>query len=217
LSKIEGLARLRYTTSHPRDMDDDLIAAHGDLPNLMPSLHLPVQSGSNRVLKAMNRQHTVADYLKTIEKIRKARPDMAFSSDFIVGFPGETEADFLATLDLCHQVDYAMAYSFVYSARPGTPAAGREEVADDIKAERLQRIQALLTDQQTAFQKSMVGRTLPVLVEKPGRVEGQLVGKTPWLHTAHFSADAALIGRVVEVEILRSDKNTLAGQIAKLG
>ncbi len=214
LAEIDGLERIRYTTSHPKDMDDDLIAAHAEIGKLMPSLHLPVQSGSNRVLKAMNRQHTTEDYLRTIEKIRDARPDIALSSDFIVGFPGEDDEDFAATLALCRDVGYATAYSFAYSARPGTPAAGREELPGAVIAERLRSLQDLLAKQQMAFQIAMVGKTMPVLVEKAGREPGQMVGKTPWMHTAHFLAPTAAKGALVSVNILRSEKNTLAAECA---
>jgi tRNA-2-methylthio-N6-dimethylallyladenosine synthase len=215
LARIEGLARIRYTTSHPNDMADDLIAAHGAEPKLMPFLHLPVQSGSDRVLKAMNRRHTAEAYLRLIERIRAARPDIALSGDFIVGFPGETEADFAATLALVEAVGYAQAYSFAYSARPGTPAAGREEVPDPVKSERLQRLQALLGDQQRAFQRSMVGRTLPVLLEKPGRKPGQLVGRSPYLNAVHLAAPSDLTGRIVDVHILATEPNSLAGAWAE--
>jgi tRNA-2-methylthio-N6-dimethylallyladenosine synthase len=209
LAEIEGLARIRYTTSHPNDMSDDLIAAHGEIAKLMPYLHLPVQSGSNRVLKAMNRKHTAQDYIALIERIRSARPDLALSGDFIVGFPGETEEDFEATLDLCDKVQYAQAYSFKYSERPGTPASERAQVDEDVKSERLARLQAKLTAQQTDFQQKMVGRKLPVLLEKRGRDPGQLVGKSPYLHAVHVDADAANIGRVVDVKITQSGTNSL--------
>ena len=209
LADIEGLARIRYTTSHPNDMSDDLIAAHGEIGKLMPYLHLPVQSGSNRVLKAMNRKHTAQDYIALIERIRSARPDLALSGDFIVGFPGETEEDFEATLDLCDKVQYAQAYSFKYSERPGTPASERAQVDEDVKSERLARLQAKLTAQQTDFQQKMVGRKLPVLLEKRGRDPGQLVGKSPYLHAVHVDADAANIGSVVDVKITQSGTNSL--------
>ena len=176
LAAIEGLERIRYTTSHPNDMDADLIAAHGEEAKLMPFLHLPVQSGSDKVLKAMNRRHRAEDYLRLVERIRAARPDMALSGDFIVGFPGETEADFAETLALVAEVGYAQAFSFAYSARPGTPAAGRPGVPEAEKSERLQRLQALLTRQQAAFQAAQVGLTMPVLIEKPGREPGQMAG-----------------------------------------
>jgi tRNA-2-methylthio-N6-dimethylallyladenosine synthase len=214
LAGIEGLERIRYTTSHPNDMDDDLIAAHGQEPKLMPFLHLPVQSGSDRVLKAMNRRHTVERYLGLVERIRAARPDMAMSGDFIVGFPGETEADFAATLALVEEVGYAQAYSFAYSPRPGTPAAGRPEVAAEVRSERLQRLQALLGRQQAAFQAGLVGRVLPVLVEKPGRNPGQMVGRSPYLNAVHLEADRRLVGSVVPARILAAGPNSLAGTLA---
>ncbi len=212
LAKIDGLARIRYTTSHPKDMSDDLIAAHGDIEKLMPSLHLPVQSGSDRILKAMNRQHRVADYTRTIEKLCRIKPGIALSSDFIVGFPGEEESDFAQTMALCEEIGFAMAYSFVYSPRPGTPAAGREEIEASVKTERLHRLQQLLSNQQMQFQQSMVGKTMPVLIEKQGREPGQMVGKTPWLHSVHLVASELTKGQILPVEIVRSDKNTLAGE-----
>ncbi|MFO1105334.1 MAG: tRNA (N6-isopentenyl adenosine(37)-C2)-methylthiotransferase MiaB [Amaricoccus sp.] len=214
LAGIAGLERLRYTTSHPNDMADDLIAAHAEEPKLMPYLHLPVQSGSDRVLKAMNRRHRADAYLALVARIRAARPDIALSGDFIVGFPGETEADFQATLDLVAAVGYAQAYSFAYSARPGTPAADRPAVDPAEASERLQRLQALLARQQKDFQDSMVGRVLPVLLERAGRDPGQLVGKTPYLHAVHVPADPDLVGRIVGVRILASMRNSLAGELA---
>jgi tRNA-2-methylthio-N6-dimethylallyladenosine synthase len=214
LSRIDGLERLRYTTSHPNDMADDLIAAHGEEPKLMPYLHLPVQSGSDRVLKAMNRRHTAAAYLRLVERIRAARPDLALSGDFIVGFPGETEADFADTLALVDAVGYAQAYSFAYSARPGTPAAGRPQLSEDVKADRLHRLQALLSRQQAAFQAAQVGRVLPVLIEKPGREPGQMTGRSPYLTAVHLEADAALAGRIVPARILATRPNSLAGVLS---
>ncbi|MFT3972880.1 MAG: tRNA (N6-isopentenyl adenosine(37)-C2)-methylthiotransferase MiaB [Amaricoccus sp.] len=214
LAAIDGLARIRYTTSHPNDMDDALIAAHGDEAKLMPFLHLPVQSGSDRVLKAMNRRHRAEDYLRLVERIRAARPDMALSGDFIVGFPGETEADFAETLSLVETVGYAQAYSFAYSARPGTPAAGRPGVAEAEKSDRLQRLQAVLARQQAAFQTAQVGRTLPVLVEKPGREPGQMTGRSPYLNAVHLAAPGDLAGRIVPVRIVASVANSLAGELA---
>ncbi|MGG7567026.1 tRNA (N6-isopentenyl adenosine(37)-C2)-methylthiotransferase MiaB [Rhodovulum sp. DZ06] len=213
LAKIEGLARIRYTTSHPNDMSEDLIAAHGEEPKLMPYLHLPVQSGSDRILKAMNRKHTRDEYFRLIERIRSARPDIAMSGDFIVGFPGETEADFEDTLDLCRQVRYAACYSFKYSPRPGTPAAGAADmVAPDVAQERLVRLQALLTEHQRDFQASMVGKRMDVLIEKAGREAGQMVGKSPWLQAVHLQADPSDVGRIVEVEITGAMPNSLAGR-----
>jgi tRNA-2-methylthio-N6-dimethylallyladenosine synthase len=213
LARIEGLERIRYTTSHPNDMSDDLIAAHGREPKLMPYLHLPVQAGSDRVLRAMNRRHTAAQYRSLIDRIRTARPDIALSGDFIVGFPGETEADFEATLALAATVGYAQAYSFAYSARPGTPAAGRTEVPAEVKAERLQRLQALLAEQRSAFQAGLVGRVLPVLLEKPGRNPGQMAGRTPYLNAVYLPADAGLSGRIVPACILAAGTNSLAGEL----
>jgi tRNA-2-methylthio-N6-dimethylallyladenosine synthase len=214
LARIEGLERIRYTTSHPNDMSDDLIEAHGAEPKLMPYLHLPVQAGSDRVLKAMNRRHRAAEYLALVGRIRAARPDIALSGDFIVGFPGETEADFEATLELVETVGYAQAYSFAYSARPGTPAAGRPEVPAEIKAERLQRLQALLGRQQAAFQARLVGRILPVLLERPGRLPGQMVGRSPYLNAVHLDAPAELAGRLVEARIQAAATNSLAAVLA---
>ncbi|MBL4805962.1 MAG: tRNA (N6-isopentenyl adenosine(37)-C2)-methylthiotransferase MiaB [Rhodobacteraceae bacterium] len=213
LAKIDGLERIRFTTSHPNDMDDDLIAAHGDVEKLMPYLHLPVQSGSDKILKLMNRKHTAADYLKVLDRIRAVRPDIALSGDFIVGFPGEEESDFQATMELCEQVRYAMAYSFKYSARPGTPAANRVTVDEDVSAERLQRLQKLLTTHQTDFQQSMVGKTLPVLLEKSARDPGQMVGKSPYLHAVHCQADKNLVGKIVNIKVTRSERNSLVGDL----
>jgi tRNA-2-methylthio-N6-dimethylallyladenosine synthase len=214
LAGIEGLERIRYTTSHPNDMTDDLIAAHADQPKLMPYLHLPVQAGSDRVLKAMNRKHTAESYIRLIERIRAARPDIALSGDFITGFPGETEQDFQDTLALVREVRYAQAYSFKYSPRPGTPAAGAEQVPADQAADRLARLQALLTDQQTEFQRSMVGRTLPVLIEKPGRMAGQMVGRSPYLQAVHMQAGADQVGQILSARITGSGPNSLAGEAA---
>ncbi len=213
LAKIGGLERIRFTTSHPNDMDSDLIRAHGEIDKLMPYLHLPVQSGSDRVLKAMNRKHTSRTYIDLIGQIRAARPDIALSGDFIVGFPGETEDDFNETMALVETVGYAQAYSFKYSARPGTPAAERDEVPEAAKTERLARLQALLTQQQRAFQDSQVGRDLDVLLEKPGRNEGQLVGKSPYLQAVHLDAPAEMIGTIQKVRIVSSAPNSLAGEL----
>ena len=212
LAKIDGLERIRFTTSHPNDMDDDLIAAHGEVDKLMPYLHLPVQAGSDTVLKAMNRRHTAEEYLKLIERIRAARPDIAMSGDFIVGFPGESEADFQATLDLCDAVRYAQAFSFKYSERPGTPAAERAQVDEAAKTERLFRLQAKLTDHQKAFQASMVGQVQPVLIEKPGRKPGQMVGKSPYLHAVHLLADPNSVGRIIQTRITASGPNSLSAE-----
>jgi tRNA-2-methylthio-N6-dimethylallyladenosine synthase len=217
LADVPGIARLRYTTSHPHDIENSLIAAHRDLPALMPYLHLPVQSGSDRILAAMNRKHTRAEYLAAIERLRDARPDLAFSSDFIVGFPGETEQDFRDTLALIEEVGYSGAYSFMYSPRPGTPAADMEDqVADAVKSERLQRLQALITRQQRDYNAQFVGDTLEVLLEKPGRDPGQLVGKTPYLQTVQIAAPSEMIGDVIPVAITEMGTNTLFGAIATL-
>jgi len=215
LAEIPGLARLRYTTSHPRDMDDELIEAHRDLPQLMPYLHLPVQSGSDRILKAMNRRHTARDYLKLLERVRAARPDIAMSGDFIVGFPGETEADFEATMQLVREVGYASAFSFKYSPRPGTPGAEMGgHVPEAVKDERLQRLQALLVEQQQAFTVSMVGRTMPTLIEKPGRQAGQKVGRSPWLQPVIVDEKAGEIGDIIQVRITGTGFNSLHAEPA---
>lgn len=213
LAKIEGLERIRYTTSHPNDMDDDLIAAHGEVAELMPYLHLPVQSGSDRILKAMARKHTAEAYLRLVEKIRAARPDILLTSDFIVGFPGETEADFAATLALIEAVGYGAAFSFKYSARPGTPAAEKPGVDPAEADERLQRLQALITRQQRAAQEAMVGRETAVLFEKPGRMAGQITGKSEHLQAVHAEAPERLIGEIARVRITRADPNSLAGTV----
>jgi len=213
LARIDGLERIRYTTSHPNDMDDALIAAHGEEAKLMPYLHLPVQSGSDRILKAMARKHTAEHYLRLVERIRAARPDMLLSGDFIVGFPGETEADFKATLDLVEAVDYGMAYSFRYSARPGTPAAEKTPVPLAEAEDRLQRLQALLTRQQRAAQQGMVGREVQVLFEKPGREPGQMVGKSDYLHAVHVTGGDARRGAIAKVRITESGPNSLGGSV----
>ncbi|HVZ54764.1 MAG TPA: tRNA (N6-isopentenyl adenosine(37)-C2)-methylthiotransferase MiaB [Pseudolabrys sp.] len=214
LARVPGIARLRYTTSHPNDMDDDLIAAHSDLPALMPYVHLPVQSGSDRILAAMNRRHTRAAYLDIIARLRRARPDLAFTSDFIVGFPGETEQDFRDTLDLVEQVGFAGAYTFAYSPRPGTPAAEMEDqVPSELKSERLQRLQALVTRLWQGFNASFAGRTVDVLLEKPGKLPGQLVGRTPYLQTVQVMAPRSLIGEVVRVTVTDIGSNTLFGTL----
>jgi tRNA-2-methylthio-N6-dimethylallyladenosine synthase len=202
LAEVPGLLRLRYTTSHPRDMGDDLIAAHRDLPAVMPYLHLPVQSGSDAILKAMNRRHTRDDYLRIIDKVRAARPDIAFSSDFITGFPGETEADFQDTLNVVEAVGFASAYSFKYSPRPGTPAAEMGgQVPEAVKAERLQRLQAAINRHEAAFQQALVGRVIDVLLEKSARLPGQLVGRSPYLLPVHVFGPQSLIGRIVPVRV----------------
>jgi len=212
LAGIDGLARIRYTTSHPSDMTEDLIAAHAEEPKLMPFLHLPVQAGSDRVLKAMNRRHTAESYLRLVERIRAARPDIALSGDFIAGFPGETEADFEDTMALVREVRYAQAYSFKYSPRPGTPAAAAEQVLEPVKAERLARLQALLGEHQAAFQAGCVGRTLPVLIEKPGRHPGQMVGRSPYLQAVYLDCDPDAVGRILDVEITGAGPNSLSGR-----
>ena len=214
LAGIPGIARLRYTTSHPRDVDDGLIAAHRDVPALMPFLHLPVQSGSDRVLRAMNRRHTADQYRRTVERLRLARPDLALSSDFIVGFPGESAADFDATLALVRDIGFAQAFSFKYSPRPGTPAASAaDQIPEAVKAERLSVLQALLHDGQRLFNEASVGRVLPVLFEKPGRHEGQLVGRSPYLQSVHAEAGAERIGEILPVTIRAALPNSLAGAI----
>ena len=214
LDRIDGLARIRFTTSHPNDMSDDLIEAHGTCAKLMPYLHLPVQAGSDRVLKRMNRQHTADSYLRIIERLRAARPVLLISGDFIVGFPEETEEDFQATLDLIETVNYGYAYSFKYSTRPGTPAAERDQVPEDIKDDRLQRLQALLTRQQRAAQDAMVGKTVGVLFEKPGRFDGQMTGKSEHLHAVHVTAPGLRAGDLRQVRIVASSANSLSGELA---
>ncbi len=214
LAGVPGLLRIRYTTSHPRDMDAGLIAAHAEVPALMPFLHLPVQSGSDRVLRAMNRRHTADDYLRLVERLRAARPDIALSSDFIVGHPGETEADFAATLDLARAVGFAQAFSFKYSQRPGTPAAAApDQVPEPEKDRRLAALQALLREQQEAFNRATEGRTVEVLFTGPGRKPGQLSGRSPWLQPVHVVAPEALIGGVALVRIVAAHVNSLTGSL----
>tara|TARA_B100000678_G_scaffold285205_1_gene287964 strand:+ start:25876 stop:27237 length:1362 start_codon:yes stop_codon:yes gene_type:complete len=216
LAKIDGLDRIRFTTSHPRDMDDDLIAAFGDTEKLMPYLHLPVQAGSNAILKAMNRGHTAERYIEIIEQLRAVRPDMAVTSDFIVGFPGERDEDFEDTMRLVETIDYAAAYSFKYSRRPGTPAADMfSQVPMEVMDERLQRLQALLRDQQTRFNQSQIGKTLPVLVTGTARNAGQLAGRTPYLQATHFEGDESLIGQIVDVTMENATLNSVGGRLAK--
>ncbi len=213
LSHIKGIERIRYMTSHPRDMSDDLIAAHAANEKLMPFLHLPVQSGSDRILKAMNRGHTATHYLKIIERMRNARSDMAISGDFIVGFPGETDEDFEATLDLVREVQYASAYSFKYSTRPGTPAAERQDQVDEVvKSERLVRLQKLIAEQTARFNVSCVGKTFAVLLEKPGRQTGQLIGRSPYLQSIHIEGENLKIGQLVNITIKSVGPNSLSGQ-----
>ena len=217
LAKEPGLARIRYTTSHPADMDDDLIAAHGELDKLMPYLHLPVQSGSDRVLKAMNRSHTAESYLKLLDRFRAARPDLALSGDFIVGFPGETDAEFEDTLKLVDEVGYAAAFSFKYSPRPGTPAATMEgQVAPEVMDERLQRLQAHLNRDQLAFNKASEGKTCEVLVERRGKLPGQWLGKSPWLQSVFFEGDVA-IGDLVQARLVEAGPNSIRGELVRAG
>jgi tRNA-2-methylthio-N6-dimethylallyladenosine synthase len=214
LAQIDGLARLRYTTSHPRDMDDDLIAAHRDVPALMPYLHLPVQSGSDRILAAMNRRHTVADYLRLIDRIKAARPDIALSGDFIVGFPGETDADFAATMALVETVGYATCYSFKYSPRPGTPAAElREQVPESVMNERLQALQTLLGRQERAFAEALVGHRIDVLFDKTGKLPGQIVGRSPYLQPVNVMADRSLIGSIGSVVVEGTGAHSLFARL----
>jgi len=213
---ISGLARIRYTTSHPRDVDDALIDAHRDVDKLMPFLHLPVQSGSDRILDAMNRRHTADDYRRIVGRLRAARPDLALSSDFITGFPGESDADFEATMTLVRDIGFAQAYSFKYSARPGTPAASlKNQVPEAVKSARLDALQALLTSQQRDFNRASVGREMDVLFEKPGRHPGQLIGRSPYLQAVHADAGADLVGKVVPVRIAALGANSLAGEVAR--
>ncbi len=214
LGEISGLERLRFTTSHPKDMDDDLFAAFAETPKLMPYLHLPVQSGSDPILKAMNRSHTAAEYLDIIERLRSIRPDMAISGDFIVGFPGESDADFADTLKIVTAVNYAQAYSFKYSPRPGTPAAGVEfHVPEEVKSERLEALQQLLNEQQLAFNQSCVGRRLSLLLERPGKEDGQLIGRSPYMQSVHVVAPQHRIGQIVDVDITAAGPNSLKGEI----
>ncbi|NVD27969.1 tRNA (N6-isopentenyl adenosine(37)-C2)-methylthiotransferase MiaB [Parasphingorhabdus flavimaris] len=214
LDRIPGLKRIRYMTSHPNDMTDGLVAAHGDVGSLMPFLHLPVQSGSDRILKAMNRSHSVRSYLTILEQMRAVRPDIALSGDFIVGFPGETDQDFEETLQIVRDANYSQAFSFKYSPRPGTPASGMDDqIAPEVMDERLQRLQALLNEQQYAFNQQTVGRTTDILLERQGKLDGQLIGKTPWLQSLHIISPDLKIGDMVEVEIARAGPNSLTGEI----
>jgi len=214
LAQIPGIFRLRYTTNHPRDVDNDLLAAHAELPALMPYVHLPVQSGSDRILSAMNRRHTRRDYLDVIARLRAARADLAFTSDFIVGFPGETETDFQATLTLVEEVGFGGAFSFMYSARPGTPAAEmRDRVPPEEKSERLQRLQAVITRHQREFNAGFAGRTIDVLLEKPGRLAGQLVGRSPYLQAVQVMAPKKLIGSIERVTVIEVGSNSLFGSL----
>ena len=216
LSNIDGLERIRYTTSHPNDMTEALIAAHGEIPALMPYLHLPVQSGSNRILKAMNRSHTTESYLGILSRMREVRPDVAISGDFIVGFPGETDADFEETLAIVREANYAQAYSFKYSPRPGTPAAAMEDqIAPEVMDERLQRLQSILNEQQHDFNRAALGRQTDILLERNGKLEGQLVGKTPWLQSVHIIAPDLAIGDMVDVTIESAGPNSLQGKVTR--
>jgi tRNA-2-methylthio-N6-dimethylallyladenosine synthase len=215
LAEIDGLARLRYTTSHPRDMDAELIRAHGEVPPLMPFLHLPVQSGSDAMLDAMNRKYSADDFRRVVEALRRVRPDLALSSDFIVGFPGETDADFAATLRLVEEIGFAQAFSFKYSPRPGTPAAGlRQQVPEPVKARRLSALQQLLERQTAAFNAACVGLTVPVLFEREGRHPGQLVGRTPYLQGVHVPAGGLRVGDIALVELVECHAHSLAGALA---
>ncbi len=215
LSTINGLERIRYTTSHPKDMTDELIKLYGQEQKLMPFLHLPVQSGSNKILKAMNRKHTREEYFTIIDKVRMVRPDIALSSDFIVGFPGETDEDFADTLDLVKKIKYGQCYSFKYSPRPGTPAAGMKMVSEKVRTQRLAILQKELSKQQLEFNESSVGKVFPVLFEKIGKNEGDIVGKTPYMQSAYVTGtDKSLIGNIVNVKITRAQGNSLAGEIA---
>ncbi|MDO9384020.1 MAG: tRNA (N6-isopentenyl adenosine(37)-C2)-methylthiotransferase MiaB [Hyphomicrobiaceae bacterium] len=214
LARVEGIERLRYTTSHPRDMTADLIAAHGDLEKLMPFLHLPVQSGADRILAAMNRKHTADDYRRVIRQILAARPDIAISTDFIVGFPGESESEFAQTLDLVDEIGFAQAFTFKYSPRPGTPAAKLgDQVPEDVKSERLNRLLARMERQQLAFTAGLVGRTLPVLFEKAARGAGQLIGRSPYMYPVTVEAHAGLVGEIAPVLIRTSGPNSLGGDL----
>lgn len=216
LDSLDGLERIRYMTSHPNDMTEALIAAHGDVATLMPYLHLPVQSGSDRILKAMNRSHTTTSYLKILERMREVRPDVAFSGDFIVGFPGETDTDFEETLALVREANYSQAYSFKYSPRPGTPAATMDDqIAPEVMDERLQRLQALLNEQQYNFNKQALGRRSDILLERNGKLDGQLVGKTPWLQSVHIIAPELVIGDMVDVVIESAGPNSLQGRMTQ--
>lgn len=214
LAKIDGLERIRFTTSHPRDMDEDLIEAFGDTEKLMPYLHLPIQAGSDAILKAMNRGHTAEHYIRIIDRLREIRPDIAITSDFIVGFPGERDQDFEDTMALVQRIDYAAAYSFKYSRRPGTPAADMfGQVPTDVMDERLQRLQALLRDQQTRFNQNQIGKTLPILVTGEARNAGQMAGRTPYLQATHFEAAPDIIGQIVNVKIETATLNSVGGTL----
>ena len=213
VAELDGLKRLRYTTSYPADVDDDLIDCHRDLKILMPYLHLPIQSGSDKILKAMNRRHNSSDYLRIVEKLRKANPDLRMSSDFIVGFPGETDEDFQKTLDVVNEVKYIQAFSFKYSRRPGTPAAVMDnQVEEKVKKERLDVLQTLLFSYQEAFNKSCVGKIMPVLFEQKGRHKGQLIGRTPYMQNLHIETNSDNINKIIEVEVTEATTNSLSGK-----
>jgi tRNA-2-methylthio-N6-dimethylallyladenosine synthase len=216
IAEIPGIARLRYTTSHPCDLEDSLIAAHRDLASLMPHLHLPVQSGSDRILAAMNRRHTRADYLHIVDRLRDARPDLALTSDFIVGFPGETDNDFADTLSLVSEVGFSGAFSFKFSPRPGTPGADMDDqVAEEMKHERLQRLQAEIDHNQAAFNRRCLGRRFDVLFEREGRYPGQIVGRSPYLQLVQVTAPSSLIGNIAEVSVTEISSNSLFGVLAQ--
>ena len=213
LAEVDGLKRIRYTTSHPRDMNNDLYRAHAEIPQLMPYLHLPVQAGSDRILDAMNRHHTRDDYMRIIDRLREARPDMALSGDFIVGFPGETDRDFADTLSLINDVNYASAYSFKYSPRPGTPASlSEEQVPEDVKSERLQSLQQLISAQQFAFNQAKVGEVMDILIERPANRANQMAGRSPWMQAVHFSSDIGAIGDIVSLKITEAHQNSLSAE-----
>lgn len=214
IALIGGIERIRFTTSHPKDMDEDLIAAFADTPKLMPYFHLPVQSGSDKILKSMNRSHSAAEYIDIIDRLRETRPDIAISGDMIVGFPGETEADFEATMDIVRRVNYAACFSFIYSRRPGTPGAAMPGQVDPaVASERLQRLQKLLFEQQTAFNASQIGKTLPVLFERKGRMPGQIQGRSPYLQSVYCDGSEALIGQIADVHITKASQNALTGRL----
>ncbi len=215
ISEINGIERIRYSTSHPRDMDDDLINAHGEIEKLMPFLHLPVQSGSDRILEAMNRKHKTDIYRDVIERLRKVRPNIAFSSDYIIGFPGETDQDFEDSLQLARDVGYASCYSFKYSARPGTPAANLQAalVPDHIASERLKRFQALINEQQAAFNKTCEGKIMPILFDRKGKKDGQLSGRSPYFQSVYVAGNERLIGNIINVKITQAFDNSLTGDI----
>lgn len=218
VSNIDGIERIKYTTSHPRDMSDELIAAHGEIPELMPFLHLPVQSGSDKILKEMNRGHKAQTYFDIIDRLRKARPDLAFSSDFIVGFPGETEEDFEDTYNLIEKVGFAQCYSFKYSPRPGTPGSLREDmVPEDVKSRRLTRLQDLINKQQIEFNREFIGKTVKVLLDRTGKIDGQFIGRTPHMQSVHLTTNLENFGNIVDVKITDGHANSLKGEIVEIG